>query len=207
VKQGKFISIEGSEGVGKTTQMAFMCDYLARQGHAVVRTREPGGTSLAERIRQLLLAHDATERMTMDTELLLMFAARAQHIDQVILPGLAQGYVVTDRFTDASYAYQGGGRGVAMSRIKILEDWVQQGLQPDLVILLDAPVSVGRARVGQRGAVDRIESEQAAFFERVRQTYLQRAAHWPDRYHVIDATQEIAAIQQHIVPLLEALCE
>ncbi|MBT5231157.1 MAG: dTMP kinase [Methylococcales bacterium] len=201
---GKFISIEGSEGVGKSTQMAFIAAYFANAGHDVVKTREPGGTPLAERIRSLLLAHD-DEKMCMDTELLLMFAARAQHIDQVIKPGLEKGFVVTDRFTDASYAYQGGGRGVPMARIEVLEEWVQQGLKPDCVIILDAPITVGRERAGKRSAPDRIEKEDLSFFESVRTTYLDRAKQFPGRYHVVDATQSIEAVKAQITPILAAL--
>jgi dTMP kinase len=206
--QGTFISLEGSEGVGKTTQMNFICEFFQAKGVAITRTREPGGTPLAERIRSLLLADDGvSETMASDTELLLMFAARSQHIQQVIRPGLEKGFVITDRFTDATYAYQGGGRGISHQRIQVLENWVQQGLQPDLTIILDAPVDIGRQRAGKRSAPDRIEQQKTDFFERVRQTYLDRASQQPDRYCVIDATPDIETIQQNIQPVLQGLLD
>src|SRR5574344_2517558 len=180
--RGLFITLEGPEGGGKTTNREFLAQRLRDAGHEVVLTREPGGTPLAEKIRNLLLAeHD--EPVAVDTELLLMFAARAQHINQLILPALEAGKVVLcDRFTDATYAYQGGGRGISTSRIAVLEDFVQGVLRPDLTLLFDLPVEAGMARARQRGALDRFEQEQQAFFEAVRQNYLQRAAAEPQRF-------------------------
>jgi len=161
---GKFITIEGSEGVGKSSNIAFIENYLLDAGKDVLLTREPGGTELGEAIRNLLLDAKNTA-MCSDTELLLMFAARAQHLDEVIRPALAAGkWVICDRFTDATYAYQGGGRGIPDSRIAILEQWVQNDLQPDLTLLLDMPVAAGLERAGKRSAPDRFEQEKLAFF-------------------------------------------
>jgi len=165
-------------------------------------TREPGGTDLSEQIRGLLLDHRQTA-MDSDTELLLMFAARAQHLAQLIRPALAAGeWVLCDRFTDATYAYQGGGRGIDMARIALLEDWVQGSLRPDLTLLLDLPIDVGMARAGQRGELDRFEREKVDFFEKVRQTYRDRAAAEPERFRVIDAAQDIEQVQQQITAVL-----
>ncbi len=167
MNRGLFITLEGGEGAGKSTSLAFVRDYLEQAGWRVVVTREPGGTPLGEKIRELLL--HGREYMDVDTELLLMFAARAEHLARVIRPALADGVcVVCDRFTDATYAYQGGGRGVPEARIRILEDWVQQGLRPNLTLLLDIPVEQGLGRAGQRSAPDRFEREKIDFFERVR---------------------------------------
>ncbi len=213
MKKGLFITLEGGEGAGKSTQMAFvqqrLQDCLQAVGRRLQVTREPGGTELGERIRELLLDHRQAV-MDSDTELLLMFAARAQHLAQLIRPALAAGdWVLCDRFTDATYAYQGGGRGIAMSRIAVLENWVQGELRPDLTLLLDLPVEVGMARAGDRGELDRFEREQRAFFERVRQTYRARAAAEPGRYHIIDAAQGIEQVQTQIdialTPLLAGL--
>ena len=181
---GLFITLEGPEGAGKTTNREFLAERLRTAGHEVLLTREPGGTPLAERIRELLLA-PSDEPMATDTELLLMFAARAQHLDQVIRPALVAGKVVLcDRFTDATYAYQGGGRGVSEARIAVLEDFVQGTLRPDLTLVFDLPVDVGLARAAARGRLDRFEQEGRAFFEAVRQTYLRRAALNPQRYRI-----------------------
>ena len=206
MKKGLFITLEGGEGAGKSTQMAFVQrrleQHLQRQGKILHVTREPGGTELSENIRELLLDHRLTE-MDPDTELLLMFAARAQHLAQLIRPALAAGeWVLCDRFTDATYAYQGGGRGIEMSRIAALEDWVQGKLRPDLTLLLDLPIEVGMARAGDRGELDRFEREQQAFFERVRQTYLDRTAAEPGRFRVIDASQGIEQVQTQIDAVL-----
>ena len=192
MKRGKFITIEGGEGVGKSTQISLLREALAARGVDIVVTREPGGTPRAERIRELLL-ETSDESMPVTCELLLMFAARATHIENVIRPALARGvWVVCDRFTDASYAYQGGGRGVEREHIAALERFVQGELRPDLTLLLDAPVDIGGARASARnaaaGSSDRFEREQRAFFERVRNAYLERARNEPSRFAVIDAT-------------------
>ena len=186
-----FISLEGGEGAGKTTVMAALRDALVASGERVLATREPGGTPLAESIRALLLGTDATdEPVEAETELLLMFAARVQHVRQVVQPALDRGdWVISDRFTDSSHAYQGGGRGLASSLIAGLERDVV-GIRPGLTLLLDVGVDEGRARArGRNDGVDRIEREQDAFFERVRATFLQRAADEPDRIRVIDASR------------------
>lgn len=203
--RGLFITLEGPEGAGKTTNRAFLAEHLQQAGHQVVLTREPGGTALAEQIRELLLAeHD--EPVAVDTELLLMFAARAQHLQQLILPALEQGKaVLCDRFTDATYAYQGGGRGIDPQRIAILEDFVQGGLRPDLTLLFDLPVAEGMARAVQRGRLDRFEQEQQAFFEAVRSNYLQRAQGDPDRFRIINAALPLAEVQQQLLPVLQEI--
>jgi len=190
-----FITLEGSEGAGKTTQLEAISKFLHKRGIAHIQTREPGGTAIGENLRSLLLNYD----MHMDTELLMMFAARAEHVQTVIRPALHSGkWVLCDRFTDASYAYQGGGRGMDWQRIATLEHWVQGDLHPDLCFVLDLPVDIGLQRAKGRGALDRFEKEQQAFFERVRQTYLERAKAAPERYRVIDASQTIDNIKQVI---------
>lgn len=195
-KTGLFITVEGIEGVGKSTNLAYMADLLARSGIEHALTREPGGTPMAEEIRNLLLAPRA-ESVHELTELLLMFAARAQHLNNFIRPILATGsWVLSDRFTDATYAYQGGGRQLNMKHIEELETFVQGSQRPDHVILLDAPAEVGLARAGRRGDLDRFEQEALAFFERVRAVYLQRAAADPFRYHVIDATRTLDEVRE-----------
>ena len=204
-KAGKFITLEGGEGVGKTTNLQFICDYLRNQGIDVLVTREPGGTPLAEKIRDVLLDPRTTEPVAEDTELLLMFASRAQHIAEKIKPALATGqWVVCSRFTDSSFAYQGGGRGVSLKRIQTLADWVHGDLQPDLTLILDLPVEIGLQRARERAELDRIEQEKKAFFERVRQAYLERAQ-TADRYHVIDANQPLKAVQTQVVTELTSL--
>lgn len=201
---GLFITLEGGEGAGKTTSIAFVRAFLEQAGRKVLVTREPGGTPLGEKIRALLL--EGREDMHADTELLLMFAARAEHVARVVQPALAAGTdVVCDRFTDATYAYQGGGRGVAATRIAALEEWVQQGLRPDLTLLLDIPVEQGLTRAGQRSAPDRFEREARAFFERVREAYLAIAAREPQRVKVIDASKDLAQVEQQLRAVLEAL--
>ncbi|HEY7640017.1 MAG TPA: dTMP kinase [Steroidobacteraceae bacterium] len=201
MNRGKFITIEGSEGVGKTTQIAALRDSLQERGLEVVVTREPGGTPRAERIRELLLT-PTDEPMPMSCELLLMFAARATHIENLIRPALERGaWVVCDRFTDATYAYQGDGRGVRREEIASLELFVQAELRPDLTLLLDAPIEIGAARAAARdgeGARDRFEQERQEFFERVRNSYLERARSQPGRIAVIDATQDRESVQQAI---------
>ncbi len=203
MKRGLFITLEGGEGAGKSSCLDFVRDWLEQRGQDVVVTREPGGTPLGERIRDLLL--HGRDGMSPDAELLLMFAARAEHLNQVIRPALERGTnVVCDRFTDATYAYQGAGRGVAGERIAVLEQWVQQGLRPNLTLLLDLPVTQGLARAGTRSAPDRFEREQQAFFERVRNAYLDAAAREPKRIRVIDASREIAAVQEQLAAALAA---
>ncbi len=201
----RFITIEGIEGAGKTTKINHVSRYLGEQEKTVVVTREPGGTELGEQIRALLLAH-RRDGMGRDTETLLMFAARAEHIRQVIRPSLAAGkWVLSDRFTDASYAYQGGGRGVPTQRIALLESWVQGELQPDLTLLLDLPAPLGLQRASRRGALDRFESEELAFFERVREAYLQQAHNHKERYRIIDASLSPQAVEKQIEHALDEL--
>ncbi|MFU6373625.1 dTMP kinase [Metapseudomonas otitidis] len=202
---GLFITLEGPEGAGKSTNRDFIASRLRERGVEVLLTREPGGTPLAERIRELLLA-PSDESMAVDTELLLMFAARAQHLDRVIRPALEAGQVVLcDRFTDATYAYQGGGRGVSMARIAELERFVQGSLRPDLTLVFDLPVEVGLQRAAARGRLDRFEQEDRSFFDAVRQTYLERAAQAPERYRVIDAAKPLADVQCYLDALLPEL--
>ena len=197
MNRGLFITLEGGEGAGKSTSLAFVREFLEQAGRRVVVTREPGGTPLGEKIRELLL--HGRENMDVDTELLLMFAARAEHLVRVIRPALAEGAcVVCDRFTDATYAYQGGGRGVPEARIRILEDWVQQGLRPNLTLLLDIPAGQGLGRAGLRSAPDRFEREKIDFFERVRNHYLAAAAREPQRIRVIDAACDIPQVQAQL---------
>lgn len=202
---GYFITVEGGEGVGKSSNLGFIESWLREAGKDVVMTREPGGTALGEKIRELLL--DAGQNnMTVDTELLLMFAARAQHLEEVIKPALAEDrWVVCDRFTDATYAYQGGGRGVDFQRIAQLEQWAQGNLRPDLTLLLDMPVQQGLQRAGRRSTPDRFEREQQHFFERVRETYLIRARQEPGRFRVIDAAPDLEQVQQQITAVLSVL--
>jgi dTMP kinase len=187
--RGKFISLEGGEGAGKSTLLAGLCEGIARHGIDLLRTREPGGTGVGEAVRAIVL--DPTQgELAAETELLLMFASRAQLVREVIEPALGAGqWVLCDRFADASYAYQGGGRGQPAARIAELESWACAGVQPDLTLLLDLPVATGRARAAGRGDVDRIEAEADGFFERVRTTYRARAAVDPRRFRIIDASQ------------------
>lgn len=204
---GLFITLEGPEGGGKSTNRDYLAARLREQGVELLLSREPGGTPLAERIRELLLSPSA-ESMAADTELLLVFAARAQHLAKVIRPALARGAVVLcDRFTDATYAYQGGGRGVAEARIAQLENFVQGELRPDLCLVFDLPVDVGLARAAARGRLDRFEREGLAFFEAVRQTYLRRAAAEPARYRIVDAAQPLEQVQRALDALLPELLE
>jgi dTMP kinase len=200
-----FITLEGGEGVGKTTNLDFIQEYLADHGVDVLRTREPGGTPLGEEIRHLLLN---SESMDSYAELLLVFSSRAQHVNTLIKPALTVGrWVLCDRFTDASYAYQGGGRQLDGKVIGFLEQWVQDGLQPDLTLLLDAPVEVGMARAKQRKQSDRFELEVPVFFEQVRRAYLERAAQYPERIKIIDAAQPLDAVQADIARHLDSLLE
>ncbi|PHS30136.1 MAG: dTMP kinase [Methylophaga sp.] len=204
--KGKFITIEGIEGAGKSTQLAFIQKYLDEQGQSLTVTREPGGTELGEQIRELLLT-PRPQGMAVDTELLLMFAARAEHIEQVIQPALDRGdWVLSDRFTDATFAYQGGGRGISQQRITEIADWTLKGLQPDLTFLFDLPVEVGQQRVLSRNeGVDRFEQEKVDFFQRIKECYLERAQHDPSRMKIIDANQSITDIQIQLSTLLDSL--
>lgn len=203
-QQGRFITLEGTEGAGKSTALAQVTAAVEGAGHQVVVTREPGGTPLGEELRTVLLGHKHTG-MSDDAELLLMFAARAEHLHQVIEPALADGkWVICDRFTDATYAYQGGGRGLPMARIAQLESWVQGERRPDLTLLLDLPVSQGLERAGRRSEPDRFESEQGAFFERVRQAYLDIAAREPGRVKLVDAGQDLPDVGADIHKVMEA---
>ena len=205
MKRGRFITLEGGEGVGKSTNLQYIQQLLLEQQLDVVVTREPGGTELAEKIRQLLLETHA-ETITEKAELLLVFAARAQHIQHVILPALQQGrWVLSDRFTDATYAYQGGGRGMDTQTIAWLESSVQGDLRPDLTLLLDAPLDIGMSRAQKRGKLDRFESEQRDFFERVRQAYLKRAGQDQQRYKIIDAGLPLNEVQLQIKQALDGL--
>ncbi|MBZ9556564.1 MULTISPECIES: dTMP kinase [Modicisalibacter] len=198
--RGRFITLEGCEGVGKSTNLALVCETLREQGIEVVATREPGGTPRAEAIRELLLDPGEQEPLADDAELLLIFAARAQHLARQIRPALARGaWVVCDRFTDATFAYQGGGRGIDTGDIAALETLVQRGLQPDLTLLLDMPVDAARERVVARGNdPDRFERERGEFFAAVRETYLKRAAAQPQRFAIVDASQPLASVQAAI---------
>lgn len=198
LNRGMFISIEGIEGVGKSSNIAHLRTHLEAAGRKVLTTREPGGTPGAERIRELLL-HGDDEPIPGIAELLLMFASRSLHVENVIKPALAAGtWVVCDRFTDATRAYQGAGRGLSMDVIDELADWVHSDANPDLTFLLDAPVDIGMARVSQRGKKDRFESELTDFFSRVRAGYLALAKNSPDRFRVIDAAQPLDEVKSQI---------
>ena len=199
---GKFITLEGVDGAGKSTHVGFVADWLRQQGRDVIVTREPGGTPLGEDLRELLLHRD----MHADTELLLMFAARQEHLATLILPALARGaWVLSDRFTDASYAYQCGGRGIDTVRIAALETWVQRGFQPDMTLLFDVPAEVAETRRTAARAADRFEREADQFFNRVRSAYLDRARAEPNRIRVLDARNSIADLQLEIGQLLKGL--
>jgi dTMP kinase len=203
MNKGTFITIEGGEGAGKTTLMDRMADWLGARGRHVVRTREPGGTDLAEKLREILLDR-SNAGLSGQAELLLMFASRAQHLDEVIRPALQRGdTVLCDRFTDATWAYQGGGRGLPLEDIGALERLVHGDLQPDLTLLLDLPVEQGLRRALTRGEADRFEEESRAFFERVRQAYLQRAQSAPDRFAVIDASGTVDEVWAQVDEILQ----
>ncbi|TNC89379.1 MAG: dTMP kinase, partial [Thalassolituus sp.] len=207
---GRFITFEGGEGVGKSTNIAFVADWLKEQGITVVVTREPGGTEIAEKIRNDLLKAHHSEDMTAMTELLLVFAARAQHIEKVIVPALQRGeWVICDRFSDSTMAYQGYGRELPRADIELLTGLVQKDLQPDCTLLLDAPVATGMARASRRAEqgieqTDRFELEKLSFFEKVRQGFLELAAHSP-RFHKLDATQPLDKVQRDIESVLKAV--
>jgi dTMP kinase len=205
MNRGKFITLEGCEGVGKSTNLIFLRELLEQRKIPVTVTREPGGTQLAEHLRHLLLDPDS-EAIAKKSELLLMFAARAQHIKHVIEPALAKGrWVLCDRFTDATYAYQGGGRNMKTANIEWLEKFVQGNLRPDLTILLDAPVEIGMKRAQKRIVTDRFESEQLSFFERVRSAYLALAEAHPERINVIHANNPLSDVQDAIIEALMPL--
>jgi dTMP kinase len=198
----KFITFEGIDGAGKSTHITYVAQLLQQRGLKVVATREPGGTPLGESLRSLLLQ----EKMHLETEALLMFASRREHIAQVIAPTLARGdWVISDRFTDATFAYQGGGRQLSFDKLNQLEQWVHPELQPDLTLLFDVPLEVARARLDATRTLDKFEQEKADFFAATRAEYLRRAAEFPARFRVIDSTQSIAAIQLQLDGLIQAL--
>ena len=204
--RGVFISLEGIEGVGKSTNVAFTADAVRRAGWSVVTTREPGGTELGERVREWIL-HGSHGALSAEVEALLMFAARARHLDEVIRPALADGRcVVCDRFTDATFAYQGAGRGANRTLLETLRTQVQKGLEPDLTLLLDAPLDIGAARIGSRTR-DHFEREQRPFFERVRGEYLALAAQEPERVKLIDAAAPLTDVQRQIQAQVTALLD
>lgn len=202
--RGQFITLDGIDGAGKSTHLAFMKTWFEHQHIDAIFSREPGGTPVGEALRALLL--DPDTKASLNTETLMMFAARMQHIEDVIEPALAAGkWVVSDRFTDATFAYQGGGRGVPLARIEQLEDWVQQGLQPDLTLLLDVSLSVSEERLARSREKDRFEQEARDFFERTRTVYLSRAAAHPKRYAVLDSSQPVETVQAQINAVLTQL--
>ena len=205
MQRGKFITVEGIDGAGKSTHLAWLERFLQEKGLEIVVTREPGGTELGEALRQVLLDH--RQVMHPETEALLMFAARREHLDKVILPALDRGaWVVSDRFTDASFAYQGGGRGVAQSKLDNLEQWVHAGFSPDLTVYFDVPVIVGRERLQSARVADRFEMESNLFFERVRQAYLQRAGQFPQRIRVVDGSRPLAEVKTAVAKIMEDFC-
>ena len=199
MKRGKFITLEGMDGAGKSTHIPFITGLLQSGGREVVVTREPGGTPLGEQLRELLLH----QNMYPETETLIMFAARCEHIEKVILPSLARGaWVLSDRFTDASFAYQHGGRGVSAEKIRMLETWVQGSLQPDLTLLFDVPVSVSCQRLTGVRDPDRFEQEGSSFFERIRAAYLERAAEFPERFRIIDSNRSLEDIKKELEEII-----
>jgi dTMP kinase len=198
----KFITLEGIDGAGKSTHLNWLAERLRGQGKSVLVTREPGGTPLGETLREILLH----QSMHLETEALLMFAARREHLDKVILPALQQGiWVISDRFTDASFAYQGGGRGLDETKLQILEQWVQQDLQPDLTLLFDVPIEVSQQRLASNISLDRFEQEKQDFFQRVREAYLRRAAQFPGRIRVIDSSRTLDIIQAELEQVVSSI--
>ncbi len=198
----KFITFEGIDGAGKSTHIAFVSNYLQDRGIDLVSSREPGGTQLGEKLRELVLH----ETMHLETEALLMFASRREHIAQVIAPALARGaWVISDRFTDASFAYQGGGRGMDLAKLDALEQWVHPHLQPDLTLLFDVPLDVARARLDATRTLDKFEQEKTDFFAATRNEYLRRAAQFPQRFRLIDSTRTIAEIEVELTGILDQL--
>tara|TARA_B100001013_G_C24553105_1_gene419448 strand:+ start:269 stop:892 length:624 start_codon:yes stop_codon:yes gene_type:complete len=203
MKKGLFITLEGIEGAGKSTAVDFIEDFLTKEGHDVIKTREPGGTVIGEQIREILLKNE-NYTLTYDTELLLVFSARAQHIQEVILPALSSGKIILcDRFTDASYAYQGGGRDIDASRINLLEKWVQGDLRPNLTLLFDLDVSIGMQRTKKRSDADRFEREEINFFEKIRNTYLERAKNEPQRFRIINSASSLESVKEQIITILK----
>lgn len=199
---GKFITFEGIDGAGKSTHIAFVADWLRAKGRRVVVTREPGGTPLGETLRELLLH----EKMHLETEALLMFAARREHIAQVIEPALERGdWVISDRFTDATFAYQGGGRKLPLQKLEALEQWVHPHLQPDLTLLFDVPLEVARARLDAAREPDKFEQEKSDFFAATRREYLRRAEQFPQRFRLVDSTRSIPEIQAELEKLLSGI--
>lgn len=202
MQRGKFISFEGIDGAGKSTHIAYVTDLVRKHGHQVVGTREPGGTPLGEKLRELLLH----EKMNLETEALLMFAARREHLAQVIEPALGRGdWVISDRFTDATFAYQGGGRKLDLAKLAALEQWVHPNLQPDLTLLFDVPLDVARARLDATRTLDKFEQEKADFFAATRAEYLRRAAEFPERFRVIDSTLPISNIQVLLEKIISSI--
>lgn len=200
--KGKFITFEGIDGAGKSTHVETIADYLRSLGKTVVTTREPGGTPLGEWLRELLLH----EPMHLETEALLMFASRREHIAKLIAPALERGdWVISDRFTDATFAYQGGGRQLAINKLDVLEQWVHAEFQPHLTLLFDVPLEVARERLDKTRSLDKFEREQQDFFARVRNAYLQRAAQFPQRIRIIDSTQPMHEVNQQLEQLVLAL--
>ncbi|GAB2840658.1 dTMP kinase [Pseudoduganella ginsengisoli] len=203
MQRGKFITFEGIDGAGKSTHIQFVSDCIRARGIDLVSSREPGGTPLGEKLRELVLH----ETMHLETEALLMFASRREHVAQVIAPALERGaWVISDRFTDASFAYQGGGRGLALSKLEALEQWVHPDLQPDLTFLFDVPLDVARARLDATRDLDKFEKERADFFNATRNEYLRRAAQFPQRFRVIDSSRTIPEIQAELRAIMESLC-
>ncbi len=199
---GKFITFEGIDGAGKSTHIAYVADLLHGRGNTVITTREPGGTALGEALRNLLLH----EKMHLETEALLMFAARREHLAQVIEPALARGdWVISDRFTDATFAYQGGGRKLSLPKLAVLEQWVHPGLQPDLTLLFDVPLEVARARLDATRDLDKFEQEKTDFFAATRAEYLRRAAEFPERFRVIDSTQPITEVHKTLDEIVSSI--
>jgi len=204
--RGKFITLEGIDGAGKSTHLEWLADFWRARGHDLVVTREPGGTALGEQLRKLLL--DSKKPMHAETETLLLFAARREHIHQVILPNLEAGqWVLCDRFTDATFAYQGGGRGVAWHRLEALEHWVQGDLEPDLTLYFDIAPTVARQRIATIKQLDRFEQEPDEFFRHVRDAYLLRVHNAPQRIHIIDAERSMEEIMRELTVIAELLCQ
>lgn len=200
---GKFITFEGIDGAGKSTHIGFVADLLRSRGLTVVTSREPGGTGLGEALREVLLH----QKMHLETEAMLMFAARREHLAQVIEPALARGdWVISDRFSDATFAYQGGGRQLSLAKLEALEQWVHPHLQPDLTLLFDVPLEVARDRLDATRTLDKFEQEKSDFFAATRAEYLRRAAQFPERFQIIDATRTIAEVRQTLSIIIAALC-
>ncbi len=201
--KGRFITLEGIDGAGKSTHLSWIAEQLRVRCPEVVVTREPGGTPLGEKLREVLLK----QTMHPETETLIIFAARREHLDKVILPALTRGaWVIADRFSDATFAYQGGGRGVSPDKLEVLERWIQQGLQPDLTLLFDVPVAIGKKRLSGNARFDRFEREQEVFFENVRSAYLERAARYPRRFRVIDASQSMEQVKKQLKQIITSYC-